>query len=324
VLGGTNIGTSAAGNTVTLAVNADTIADSYVTDAGTAIPSGGILNVLGGAGVGTVGAGNSLTINAETITSVATDVGTAVPDAAGLLRVLGGLNVNTAGAGNVVTVNVDDPGEGVVQSSATGVFSASKGNDGEVLIGSTGGAPAWSTITAGLGISIVNATNSITISSPNLAPTAICNFRAYMAADKLNVTGDGTVYTIPFDTEWLDIGNDFDTATGIFTAPLKGIYCFIGNIYCQDDILGHNTAETKILIAGTYPQANAQNNINPVPIIDNSNAYTFLASATTLMDVGDTARLTVQISGGAKNVDIIAIKTYIRSWFGGFLLAVVP
>lgn len=54
---------------------------------------------------------------------------------------------------------------GVVQIDSTSKLGSSAGTDGQILIGSTGASPAWSTITAGANIAIVNAANSITISA---------------------------------------------------------------------------------------------------------------------------------------------------------------
>lgn len=45
------------------ASTAGTVATSYVTDSGTAIPSGGVLNVVGGTGINTSGSGNTITTN---------------------------------------------------------------------------------------------------------------------------------------------------------------------------------------------------------------------------------------------------------------------
>jgi len=325
VLGGANLDTSGAGNTVTIDVNADTIADAFTTDAGTAYPSAGDLNILGGTGISTAGAGNTVTITSTVINQIDTDSGSATP-VLGVLKVLGGLNMNTAAVGDTVTIATDDPGEGVVSSSALGVFSASKGDDGEVLIGATGSSPMWATLTGGTGITINNAANSIEVVSSGIAPTSVSNFKVYLQADKPNVTGDGTTYQLPFDGEWLDIGNDFDTSTGKFTAPKKGIYCFVGVILCEDLLLGHDKAETRILITGTYSQTNSQNNINPVPIVDNRGQYSFLLSTTTLMDVGDTAEVDITIEGGGKNVEVVSNFASgsgqdTRTWWGGFLLA---
>jgi len=46
------------------ALGGASIATTYVETAGTAVPVGGILNVLGGTGINTIGAGNTITISA--------------------------------------------------------------------------------------------------------------------------------------------------------------------------------------------------------------------------------------------------------------------
>jgi len=60
---------------------------------------------------------------------------------------------------------------GVVVNSAAGLLATSAGTDGQVLIGSTGLAPAWSTLTAGGGITITEAAGTITITNPGATGT---------------------------------------------------------------------------------------------------------------------------------------------------------
>jgi len=61
---------------------------------------------------------------------------------------------------------------GTMRTSAAGVVSTlADGADGEVLIGTTGGAPAWATLTAGGGITITEAAGTITITNPGATGT---------------------------------------------------------------------------------------------------------------------------------------------------------
>jgi hypothetical protein len=61
------------------------------------------------------------------------------------------------------TAVISSLGRGVVQSSAGGELSSSEGTDGQVLISSSSGAPAWATLTEGTNITITEGANSITI-----------------------------------------------------------------------------------------------------------------------------------------------------------------
>jgi len=60
---------------------------------------------------------------------------------------------------------------GVVVNSAAGLLATSAGTNGQVLIGSTGLAPAWATLTAGGGITITEAAGTITITNPGATGT---------------------------------------------------------------------------------------------------------------------------------------------------------
>ncbi len=51
-------------------------------------------------------------------------------------------------------------------------------------------------------------------------------FSAYLSTDQANVTGDGTNFTIPFDTALVNQGTVVNLATGVFTAPNTGNYLF--------------------------------------------------------------------------------------------------
>ena len=60
----------------------------------------------------------------------------------------------------------------------------------------------------------------------NLSLNNTPDFFAYSTTNASNVTGNGTTYAIVYQAEDWDIGNDFNTGTGVFTAPIDGIYGF--------------------------------------------------------------------------------------------------
>lgn len=128
-----------------LITQASSLATTYNTDAGTAFPASNILNIHGGTNIGTTGSGNTVTTNLDTSLAGITDI------------TMNTLTVNSSATLGYLT-------EGVVQTNNSGALFSSKGTDGQVLISSTAGNPAWANITAGSNISIINSANGITVS----------------------------------------------------------------------------------------------------------------------------------------------------------------
>jgi len=140
-------------NTLTISLDGS-VATSYLTDDGnSAIPAANVLKVAGASGIATSSSGNTLTIDGSGLTVTTTfnaDTGSATP-AANILNVVGdGVFTATSGTGNTLSI---------------GLIS-SVGNDGEVIIGATGGAPAWNNITSSdASITVTNGPNTIDLSS---------------------------------------------------------------------------------------------------------------------------------------------------------------
>ena len=141
-----------------------TVAEDFVTDSGTAVAAGSILNVLGGAGIDTSGSGNTVTytVSAAVPLTFPTDSGTATP-AANLLNVLGGTGISTSGAGDTVTITLDTPvivanggtnqtiyttGDILYASASNTLSKLSAGSDTEVLT-LAAGVPSWVAHTEG-------------------------------------------------------------------------------------------------------------------------------------------------------------------------------
>ena len=117
-----------------------------------------------------VTAGSAIWINvgggAGVYASVTATTGDVTADAGDIVATLGDLSIV---AGSVTFGALD---AGTVRSSAAGLLSSlADGADGTVLIGTTGGAPAWATLTAGAGITIAEAAGTITITNPGATGT---------------------------------------------------------------------------------------------------------------------------------------------------------
>lgn len=99
-------------------------------------------------------------------------------------------------------------------------------NGGEVCAGGTAGAVRYSTVS-----NTIEYCNSSAWTSLGPSDTTPVAFYARRAAGHVN-SGN----TIVFDTEELDTGSNFDTSTGLFTAPYTGVYQFNwGSIGGDDD-----------------------------------------------------------------------------------------
>ena len=148
LLSGSNLTVTGTPGSNLLTITLDgTVASSFPTDSGTAIPAAGVLSILGTGGTTTSGAGSTVTITSgpTVTTSFVTDAGTATP-ALNTINILGGTGASTTGAGDTVTVNVD----GTVATTYTcdaGSATPAANNLNVIGSGSTTTSGAGSTVT---------------------------------------------------------------------------------------------------------------------------------------------------------------------------------
>lgn len=200
------------------------VAISFVTDSGTATPSAGILNQLGSGSITTTGSGNNLTTTLTGLTNHAVLVGAgtstitkiaATSNTGAVLQNNSGADpsYSTATYPSTTTVNqllyssaantvtgLATANSAVLTTSAAGVPQATAlSTDGQLIIGSTAGAPAAATLTQGSGISITNAANSITIavsgSSVGQTITGDSGGALSPTAGNWNILGSGSITT---------------------------------------------------------------------------------------------------------------------------------
>jgi len=155
-------------------------------------------------------------------------------------------------------------------------------------------------------VSVVSANNfsgSVATATTTPAITINANTAACLATvgSTINdVTGDGTGYTILFDTEVYDPGNNYDPSTGLFTAPSTGFYHVCGAIGLSGILVANNPVQ--LVSAGSaggyninYGNYYAMSFMGVIYV-----PYSFYVS----MSSGDTIGIQVIGSNGTKVIDV--------------------
>lgn len=152
--------------------------------------------------------------------------------------------------------------------------------------------------------------------SPRMTTALQPYFDTYKSSDTNNATGNGTVFTIIYDTENHDIGSNYNNATGVFTAPLDGRYLFTGSARVEN---------LHISLTRYYMRLSCSNEswfsfeVNPNPLISTTGEVTLSLSKYVYMDAGDTANVDVTVSGGAQQVTVVG-STHTYTHFSGGLI----
>lgn len=142
-------------------------------------------------------------------------------------------------------------------------------------------------------------------------------FFAYPSSDLVDVTGDGTVYLMIFDSEQFDIGGNYDTSTGLFTAPATGKYMFTASLEMEDLTTSHTSV--KIYFSGDPGQFRGYDDSFQYSQFVTGGIYVCNIRSQFEMTAADQVGFYVTIYNGTKVVDI-ASAAY-KSFFSGCLIS---
>lgn len=129
-------------------------------------------------------------------------------------------------------------------------------------------------------------------------------FYAYLSAPSANATGDGTAFTIPYNTVLYNVGTAFNTGANSFVAPVAGVYTFTAAVDLTNLDPTHTDYQINLVVTGTYAGTYLMNEADSAAIRPGTNTITINSSIQMDMGVSDTAQVQVVVSGGGKTVGV--------------------
>ena len=150
-------------------------------------------------------------------------------------------------------------------------------------------------------------------------------FNSYLSTTPLNVIGNNSAYTVPFDAVLFDLNSDFDTSNYYFVAPVDGIYHFQAEVGMRKLTTSMTEAYLSFVVNSGAPtdQQFTCENIDPSQIIDYiafTDEVTLKGGVYLVLSAADTVKIVIGLTGAASNtagVTNIGSPMDYRSWFGG-------
>jgi hypothetical protein len=172
-------------------------------------------------------------------------------------------------------------------------------------------------MTSGSGVGGANNFFTWSIANNQINMPLQCSFHAWVSTAQNNVTGDGAVHLVIFQTERYDVSSSYNNATGVFTAPISGKYMFTSEVIFEGITAGMVWGSLGFWVnGGAYVGGVAY--LNSVNFSALGTFYSHPCTVIMSLNAGDTVQVRVFISGGARVADI-TVQT--ASFFAGQLLS---
>lgn len=147
------------------------------------------------------------------------------------------------------------------------------------------------------------------------------SFFAWQQNNVPNITGDATAYTIQFPTAATNINSNFNTATGLYTAPVNGFYMFQAGVITGNYTAAHNDGKLAFGKNGTTQiGACIRANFYQMAINGPGGNIALSISLAIALNAGDTVQAFLQVGSGTKTIGIIIPGPEMLNFFSGCLL----
>lgn len=232
------------------------------------------------------------------------------------MATVNGWNNQIAAANSAITLNSGTNAVSISSdASATTVNVGTGGAAKTVTLGSTTTSSSLALKYGTSDFSIASATGNVmtALDTGEINYPLQPAFKSYLASSTANdKTGDGTAYTVPWDTEEFDQGGDFSANT--FTAPVNGKY-FFNTTIAMANIGVHTTGQIDFFVNGSQGWPVVY--LNPAATKGGGNALYISGSLIISLSATDTVVTRLTLSGSTKTVGVTGGVG--ASFFAGYL-----
>ncbi len=193
----------------------------------------------------------------------------------------------------------------------SGNFLQSNGTNwlSNTTLGIANGGSNATSFTQSNGIVTYNGTSLVNYAGPQLSSGGVYTnttqpgFFAYLNSATSNSTGDGTQFTVVFDTIYnsFNVGSMYSTSTGVCTIAVAGVYVISANIEGYNFGTLHGQAEVWLTLGGGFRPAGTYR--NPA-VVSPSTTGSFIVTCTLPLVVNDVLSIIFYVDGSTKTVGV--------------------